>query len=103
MTSSKSEADVVIDHSPQHSHGESSIPSAESDGGIASEAIGTGNLPPGYYRSLRFVMTMVAIALMNISLYLGYVLPVRNELLMCEDDTHTSRSMYCPSSTKTSV
>jgi hypothetical protein len=51
---------------------------------VAPEAIGTGNLPPGYFYSPKFVGTLIGVTLMNISLYVGYVLPVssarRNEL-----------------------
>lgn len=43
---------------------------------VSPDAIGTGNLPPGYFRSPQFIGTMVAVTLMNISLYVGYVLPV---------------------------
>lgn len=53
----------------------SDIPDCSEDE-VAPEAIGTDNLPPGYFRSLRFIGTVVAVTLMNISLYIGYVLPV---------------------------
>ncbi|CAK7227255.1 hypothetical protein SCUCBS95973_006478 [Sporothrix curviconia] len=43
---------------------------------IASGAVGTDNLPPGYFYSLRFLATLLAVTLMNFSLYIGYVLPV---------------------------
>lgn len=48
----------------------------DSEDEVAPEAIGTGNLPPGYYRSAHFIGTMVGVTLMNVSLYVGYVLPV---------------------------
>lgn len=45
---------------------------------VAPEAIGTGNLPPGYFYSPKFIGTLIGVTLMNISLYVGYVLPVRS-------------------------
>jgi hypothetical protein len=53
------------------------IPGSVDSDGVAPEAIGTGNLPPGYFYSRQFLGTMVGVTLMNISLYVGYVLPVR--------------------------
>jgi len=35
------------------------------------------DLPPGYYRSLKFIGSILAVMLMANSLYLGFVLPVR--------------------------
>lgn len=52
---------------------------AVSDDEVAREAIGTDNLPPGYFRSAKFLGTLMAVSLMNISLYTGYVLPVRKD------------------------
>lgn len=43
---------------------------------MASAAIGTDNLPPGYFWSLRFIATVLAVTLMGVSLYVGYVLPI---------------------------
>lgn len=43
---------------------------------VAPEAIGTGNLAPGYFYSPKFIGTLIGVTLMNISLYVGYVLPV---------------------------
>lgn len=48
---------------------------------VANEAIGTGNIPPGYFYSPKFIGTLVGVTLMNISLYVGYVLPVSDEAL----------------------
>jgi hypothetical protein len=48
------------------------------DGADAS-AIGgqLQDLPPGYYRSPKFVGSIIGVILMANSLYLGFVLPVR--------------------------
>jgi len=35
------------------------------------------DLPPGYYRSPKFVGSIIGVILMANSLYLGFVLPVR--------------------------
>lgn len=56
----------------------SSLHGDVSEDEVAPEAIGTGNLPPGYFRSPQFIGTLIAVTLMNISLYVGYVLPVSN-------------------------
>ena len=48
----------------------------ESEDEVSPDAIGTGNLPPGYFYSAHFIGTLLAVTLMNISLYVGYVLPV---------------------------
>jgi hypothetical protein len=42
----------------------------------ASEGFNLDELPDGYYRSKNFIGSLVAVCLMAISLYLGYVLPV---------------------------
>jgi hypothetical protein len=34
------------------------------------------DLPPGYYRSVKFLASIAGVCLMAISLYLGFVLPV---------------------------
>jgi hypothetical protein len=36
------------------------------------------DLPPGYYRSPKFVGSIIGVILMANSLYLGFVLPVRH-------------------------
>ena len=36
------------------------------------------DLPPGYYRSSKFVGSIIGVVLMANSLYLGFVLPVRH-------------------------
>ncbi|CAK7218227.1 hypothetical protein SEUCBS140593_003475 [Sporothrix eucalyptigena] len=59
---------------------------------IASAAIGTDNLPPGYFYSLRFLATMVAVTLMNVSLYVGYVLPI-NVLTIINTDIGPSANI----------
>lgn len=42
------------------------------------------DLPPGYYRSPKFVGSIIGVVLMANSLYLGFVLPVRvSSLLSC--------------------
>ncbi|KIW02319.1 uncharacterized protein PV09_06465 [Verruconis gallopava] len=43
---------------------------------IAPEAIGTDNLPDGYFTSWKFIGTILGVSLMNISLYVSYVMPV---------------------------
>lgn len=66
-----------LDEKHMAEHNEVSVPStAEADDHVANEAIGTGNLPPGYFYSAKFLGTMIGVSLMNISLYVGYVLPV---------------------------
>ena len=40
------------------------------------------DLPPGYYRSPKFVGSIIGVILMANSLYLGFVLPVRCYLPM---------------------
>lgn len=47
------------------------------EGSIQSKSVDLDQLPTGYYRSPNFIGSVVAVCLMAISLYLGYVLPVR--------------------------
>ncbi|KAF2836293.1 fungal trichothecene efflux pump [Patellaria atrata CBS 101060] len=51
---------------------------------VAQEAIGglTQNMPPGYYHSPRFIGTLVATCLAQISGYLGWVLPANTLTLI---------------------
>ncbi|EED20904.1 siderophore iron transporter, putative [Talaromyces stipitatus ATCC 10500] len=42
------------------------------------EALDLEQLPNGYYRSKNFIGSLIAVCLMGISLYLGYVLPVNS-------------------------
>lgn len=42
----------------------------------SQEALDLDQLPNGYYRSKNFIGSLIAVCLMAISLYLGYVLPV---------------------------
>lgn len=49
----------------------------DSEPEVALEAIGTGNIQPGYFYSSKFIGSLIGVTLMNISLYAGYVLPVR--------------------------
>lgn len=42
----------------------------------SQEALDLDQLPKGYYRSKNFIGSLIAVCLMAISLYLGYVLPV---------------------------
>ena len=50
----------------------------EFDGGADASAIGghLKDLPLGYYRSPKFVGSIIGVILMANSLYLGFVLPV---------------------------
>lgn len=41
------------------------------------------DLPHGYYRSVKFIASIAGVCLMAISLYLGFVLPVRPQFLEC--------------------
>lgn len=43
---------------------------------ISQQAVNLDQLPDGYYRSKNFVGSLIAVCLMAISLFLGYVLPV---------------------------
>ncbi|CAM1509715.1 Fc.00g000500.m01.CDS01 [Cosmosporella sp. VM-42] len=67
---------------------------------VAPEAIGTGNLPPGYFRSAHFIGTMIGVTLMNISLYVGYVLPI-NVLSIINADIGPSKNIILVPVTKT--
>lgn len=75
---------VQIEDAPTRDHMERS----DDEFDIAPEAIGTGNLPPGYYYSPKFLGTMIGVTLMSVSLYVGYVLPVSsarwNKLNSCQ-------------------
>ncbi|RAH43495.1 trichothecene efflux pump [Aspergillus brunneoviolaceus CBS 621.78] len=48
------------------------------EGSIQSKGVDLDQLPTGYYRSPNFIGSVVAVCLMAISLYLGYVLPVNS-------------------------
>lgn len=45
--------------------------------GYGSSPMQLDELPPGYYRSKNFIGSVIGVCLMAISLYLGFVLPVR--------------------------
>lgn len=64
---------VTVEHDERARPGNSPLDDSDE---VAPEAIGTGNLPPGYFRSAQFIGTLIGVTLMNISLYVGYVLPV---------------------------
>lgn len=65
------EKDITVEQAE-----EAPLPMTEPQEHVAAEAIGTNNLPRGYFYSPQFLGTMLAVSLMNISLYVGYVLPV---------------------------
>lgn len=46
--------------------------------GVTSRPLQLEELPVGYYRSKNFIGSVVGVCLMAISLYLGFVLPVRS-------------------------
>ncbi|KAJ5668718.1 hypothetical protein N7462_009788 [Penicillium macrosclerotiorum] len=45
---------------------------------VNQQAVNLDELPNGYYRSKNFIGSLIAVCLMAISLYLGYVLPVNS-------------------------
>jgi hypothetical protein len=53
----------------------------------SQEALDLDQLPNGYYRSKNFIGSLIAVCLMAISLYLGYVLPVCYSIVW---ETHKS-------------
>lgn len=48
----------------------------------SQEAFNLDQLPNGYYRSKNFIGSLIAVCLMAISLYLGYVMPVRYAIVL---------------------
>lgn len=63
---------------------ENSMPTADGEATsvpatpITEQAVDLDNLPDGYYRSMNFIGSLIAVGLMANSLYLGYVLPVNS-------------------------
>ncbi|PYH42883.1 trichothecene efflux pump [Aspergillus saccharolyticus JOP 1030-1] len=54
-------------------------------GSIQGHQVDLNQMPSGYYRSPNFIGSVVAVCLMAISLYLGYVLPVNSLTAINED------------------
>lgn len=46
----------------------------------SQQALDLEHLPDGYYRSINFIGSLVAVCLMAISLYLGFSLPVLDSI-----------------------
>jgi hypothetical protein len=51
----------------------------------------TNDVPPGYWRSYKFLGTVLAIILLANSLFIGYVMPVKTATRVSKEESSTQR------------
>lgn len=59
----------------------------------SQEALDLDQLPNGYYRSKNFIGSLIAVCLMAISLYLGYVMPVCYQIVLAKHQCVSTQAL----------